>query len=93
MWTVSEKLRVKIANEAGDTDLMWRLDFGAARTLQTLGRRNDAIAACRRAVTNIESVRSRLREERFQAGYIEDKYDVYVLLVRLLLDAGQLADA
>jgi CHAT domain-containing protein len=41
----------------------------------------------------IESVRSLLREERFQAGYIEDKYQVYVMLVRLLLQSGQLAEA
>jgi CHAT domain-containing protein/Flp pilus assembly protein TadD len=83
----------KIAVEAGDTELSWRLAFGAGQALQSLGRATEAIAACRRAAATIESVRGRLREERFQAGYIEDKYQVYVLLVRLLLDAGKLADA
>ena len=83
----------QIAAASGDTELGWRLAFGAGQTLQSLNRQADAIAECRKAAAIIESVRGRLREERFQAGYIEDKYQVYVLLVRLLLDAGQLADA
>ena len=83
----------KIATESGDTELIWRLAFGSGRALQSLGRRGEAIIACRRAVTTIESVRNRLREERFQAGFLEDKYDVYVLLVQLFLENGQLAEA
>ncbi|HEY2975879.1 MAG TPA: CHAT domain-containing protein, partial [Pyrinomonadaceae bacterium] len=34
-----------------------------------------------------------LREERFRAGYIEDKYQVYVALVRLLLKLGRAEEA
>jgi CHAT domain-containing protein len=38
-------------------------------------------------------VRSGLREERFRAGYLEDKYQVYVALVQLLLKLGHADEA
>jgi CHAT domain-containing protein len=38
-------------------------------------------------------VRSRLKEQRFRAGYLQDKYDVYVELVRLQLELGRTGDA
>jgi len=47
-----------------------------------------AVEACRRAVALIETVRGRLREERSRAGYIEERYQAYVDLVRLLLRIG-----
>lgn len=43
------------------------------------------MAAYERAIHIIEDVRSQLRAERFRAGYLDDKYEVYVALVRLLL--------
>jgi CHAT domain-containing protein/Flp pilus assembly protein TadD len=83
----------QIARASGESELEWRTAFGAAESLVAAGRSAEAIEFCRRAAASIETVRSRLREERFQAGYIADKYQVYVLLVRLLLNSGQLADA
>jgi CHAT domain-containing protein len=50
-----------------------------------LARNRDAVEAYKRGVQVIESVRSRLREDRFRAGYIEDKYHVYTALVGLQL--------
>jgi hypothetical protein len=44
-------------------------------------------------VKTIETVRGELREERFRAGYIEDKYQVYVALVQLLLKLGRVEEA
>ena len=41
----------------------------------------------------IEDVRSQLREERFRASYLEDKYQVYVSLVQLLLRLGRTEEA
>jgi hypothetical protein len=38
-------------------------------------------------------VRSELREERFRAGYIEDKYQVYVALVELFLKLNRVSEA
>lgn len=73
----------------GEPDIAWRLDHGRGRALEALGREVEAIAAYRRAVGRIETVRGRLREERFRAGYIEERYEAYVDLVRLLLRAGR----
>src|SRR6185436_8445640 len=66
-------------------ELSWRFDFGRGQTLQSLNRNEEALGAYQSAVKTIELVRSELREERFRSGYIEDKYQVYVALVELLL--------
>lgn len=73
----------------GEPDIGWRLAHGQGRALEALGRDAEAVEACRRAVGRIETVRGRLREERFRAGYIEERYEAYVDLVRLLLRVGR----
>jgi CHAT domain-containing protein/tetratricopeptide (TPR) repeat protein len=83
----------KLAQAAGDTELGWQLAYGRGEALETLGRNEEAVAAYRQAVNIIEGVRNQLREERFQAGYIEDKFQVYVALVRLLLKMGKTGQA
>ena len=45
------------------------------------------------AVTVIESVRDQLQEPRFRAGFVDDKYEVYIELVRLQLQLGRTAEA
>lgn len=72
----------------GEPDAAWRLAHGRGRALEALGRDAEAVEAYRRAVERIEAVRGRLREERFRAGYIEERYEAYVDLVRLLLRLG-----
>ncbi|HEV2492817.1 MAG TPA: CHAT domain-containing tetratricopeptide repeat protein [Terriglobia bacterium] len=83
----------KIAQAAGDTELGWQLAYGRAQTFEALGRNDEAVAAYRRSVEIIEGVRNQLREERFQGGYIEGKFQVYVALVRLLLKMGKTGQA
>ena len=73
----------------GEPDIAWRLANGQGRALEILGRDAEAVEACRRAVGRIETVRGRLREERFRAGYIEERYEAYVDLVRILLRVGR----
>ena len=79
----------EIVNNAADPDLIWRFAFGRGQSLETLNRNEEALAAYQKALQTIESVRSALREERFRAGYIEDKYQVYVALVQLLIKLGR----
>ncbi len=83
----------KIATRVGDPDLLWRLHFGMAQALSAAGQKEDAVEALKKAVEVIDSVRYRLREERFRAGYLEDKYNVYVELVRLLLELERVEEA
>ncbi len=83
----------RIARSVDDTELEWRLAYGEGRTLEALHRDSEALAAYRRAIAVIEGVRSLLGAKRFQAGYLQDKYQVYVALVRLLLQMGRKATA
>jgi CHAT domain-containing protein len=78
---------------APDVDLQWRAHYGQGLALERSGHTEQAIAALQAAVQVIEGVRSGLEQERFRAGYIQDKYQVYVDLVRLQLQAGQELEA
>jgi CHAT domain-containing protein len=83
----------EIAARAETPELVWRSAYGRGQTFEKLRDFEAAIAAYRRAVEVIEEVRGQLREERFRAGYIEDKYEVYVALVRLLLRLNRVDEA
>jgi len=78
-----------IDNMAPDPDLDWRVAYGRGQSLEKLGRNREALAAYKQAVATIEDVRSKLAEERFRSGYIDDKYQVFVVLVELLLKLQQ----
>ena len=82
-----------IAKAEDDPEIGWRLAYGQGQTLEAVNRKPEAVDAYRRAVVIIESVRSQLRQERFRAGYIEDKHQVYVDLVRLLLELKRIPEA
>lgn len=82
-----------IAQAMEDSDLGWRFGYARGQALETLQRPEEAVRAYQNAVILIESVRSVLREDRFRAGYLQDKYQVYVALVRLLLQLGRIKEA
>lgn len=77
----------------GDPDISWRLAFVRCRAFEAKRQVDAAIAACIDAVRVIEDVRSRLREERYRAGFLEDKHEAYATLVRLLVSRGRAGDA
>ena len=79
----------EIVTSTANPELKWRFSFGRGQSLEALNRNEEALAAYQTALQTIESVRNELREERFRAGYIEDKYQVYVALVQLLLKLGR----
>lgn len=77
-----------VLSPTGDPDIAWRLHFGHGLALDSLGDKAAAIAELNSAVEIIESIRGRLREERFRSGYLQDKDEVYTELVRLQLESG-----
>jgi CHAT domain-containing protein/Tfp pilus assembly protein PilF len=77
----------------GDPELRWQIHYGRAQLQVTAGDKRAAITELKLATGIIESVRDRLREERFRAGYVQDKFQVYIDLVRLQLDLGLTQDA
>jgi CHAT domain-containing protein/Tfp pilus assembly protein PilF len=85
----AEKLSAAIA----DPDLLWQIDYGRALALVQDDQKEAAVTALLKAIGYIENVRNRLRENRFRAGYIQDKHQVYIELVRLQLELGQVNKA
>lgn len=83
----------EISGANADPDLLWQIHFGKAQVQIELGERQSAVAELQAAVRIIESARERLREDRFKAGYVQDKYKVYVTLVRLQLELGRTREA
>lgn len=81
------------AERVGDPELQWQIEFGRAMALEQAGRTEEAVAALKAAVVVIESVRSRLQENRFRAGYMQDKHQVYIKLVRLQMELSRTSDA
>jgi len=73
---------------APDPQLEWQVHYGKGLALAQAGNKTDAITSLQSAVVLIEGMRDRLREERFRAGYLQDKHQVYVDLVRLQLESG-----
>jgi len=75
--------------DPGDPDLQWRIHYGRALSLEQLEDIETAVVELEKSVAVIESVRAGLAEERFRAGWVEDKYGVYTELVRLQLELGR----
>jgi len=77
----------------GDPELLWQIRFGRARAQEAAGDVRSALESLEASIRTIEGVRSRLQEPRFRSGYIEDKFEVYFEMVRLLLQQGRIAEA
>lgn len=76
-----------------DPELGWRIQYGRGQALAAEGKPEDAVAAYKGAISIIENTRSRIAEDRYRAGYMEDRYHVYVALVELLLKLQKADDA
>jgi CHAT domain-containing protein/Tfp pilus assembly protein PilF len=82
-----------IQEQLRDPELGWRILYGRGQALATQDQTEDAVAAYKDAIRIIEDTRSEIAEERYRAGYIEDRYQVYVALVELLLKLHKPGDA
>ncbi len=80
---------ITMLTTAPDSELEWRAHYGRGLSLADAGRKDEAIPALKTSISVIEGVRDRLKQERFRAGYIQDKFQVYVDLVRLQLETGR----
>lgn len=76
-----------------DPELGWRILYGRGQALAAEAKTEEAIAAYKDAIQMIEDTRSEIAEERYRAGYMQDRYQVYVSLVELLLKVHKPADA
>jgi len=76
-----------------DPELGWRICYGQGQVLAAQEKPDEAIASYKEAIRVIEDIRSGIAEERYRAGYIEDRYQVYVALVEVLLKVHKPGDA
>ena len=83
----------ELASSTGDTRLPWHIDYLQGQALESMKRDEEAVAAYRRSITSIESIRSSISEDRFRTGFLQDKQKVYVAMVRLLLRMGRVGEA
>ena len=83
----------KLNEQLRDPELGWRIQYGRGQSLAAQNKTADALDAYKDAVRIIEDTRSGIAEEQYQAGYIEDRYQVYVALVELLLKLHKPDDA
>lgn len=88
-YAVAEKLNERLR----DPELGWRVEYGRGQTLAAQNKSENAIEAYKSAVRTIDETRAAIAEEQFRAGYIEDRYQVYVALVELLLKLRKPTDA
>jgi CHAT domain-containing protein len=79
---------LSMIKDGNHPELLWQVHYGKARAEIAQGEHEQALADLEASIRVIESVRERLREERFRAGYVQDKYEVYVALVRLQMELG-----
>jgi CHAT domain-containing protein len=78
---------VALATQTKKTGALAHLNQGLARALAGLGRTDEALAAAREAVRNVEEIRGELGEAGLRSGYFEEKQGIYYLAVRLALQA------
>jgi len=77
----------------GDPDLLWQIHLGRGRAEEASGQPGAALESYQAAAEVIEGVRGRLEEPRFRSGYVEDKFEVFLELMRLQLKQGRTEDA
>ena len=82
-----------IALETGDVDILWRVQFQRGQALEQLHKNEDAAAEYRAAISLVEDVRTLIAERSFRTGYFQDKQQVYVALISLLLRMGKKDEA
>ena len=84
MYSAAYSLAIRTASP----ELQWRIQRGRAQALESAGELALAVEALQAAVGIIEGVRSHLLESRYRSGYLQDKHEVYVDLVRIQLKLG-----
>ena len=71
----------------------WRYQYLRARLALAEGKRGAAIAACERAVAEVEAIRSSVRPPPWRAAVLDERIEPYRELVRLHLDEGSVERA
>ncbi len=74
-------------------ELLWRFYRQRAGVLANMGHDKESLADYRKAVKIVEGLRAELKIEAFKQGFLDNKIDLYVDVVRHLLKMKQLEEA
>jgi CHAT domain-containing protein/tetratricopeptide (TPR) repeat protein len=79
----------QIAEDSGDVDLLWKVQFQRGQSFEMLKRFEEAVQAYQSSIATIERVRANISSRQFRTGYLQNKQQVYIALARLLIRLGQ----
>lgn len=74
-------------------ELLWRLYRQRANVQALMGREKEALKDYQKAVDIVETLRAELKVEAFKQGFLDDKMDLYVDVVRHLLEMNRAEEA
>ena len=83
----------RIVEQSEDAEIRWSIEYHRGQTLESLSRNDEALLAYQAAVASIEGLRNQIGEQQLRTGYLQDKQQVYVALVQLLLKMRRLDQA
>jgi CHAT domain-containing protein/tetratricopeptide (TPR) repeat protein len=85
---------VQRADATGGPDPAWRTRYDLAHVRLSLGQREEALQALRESLDLIEALRAHVvASDDAQAGWLEERQEVYATTVAVLMDGGQVAQA
>ena len=79
----------KLSLKVQDKESGWRIAYYRGQCLERLGAREDAALAFAESIGLLETLRQRLVQDRFYAGYIDSRFQPYLSLVPLLVEMGK----
>jgi len=83
----------QIGIDAQDMQIIWESEAGLASCYQKQGNNEAAIRHYARAIAMYDSVRQTLDIESLRNNFLEDKYEAYPSIVKLLGEAGAVAES
>jgi CHAT domain-containing protein/Tfp pilus assembly protein PilF len=80
---------ISIGQEIGYSQKTWLAQAGLAAVYEKQNKNQEALGQYRKALENVESMRSQIQLEEHKSGFLSDRIEVYVSLVGLLFDLHQ----
>ncbi len=74
-------------------ELHWRLYREQGAIYKNMRKENNATASYKQAISIVENMRAELRVESFKQGFFDNKMDLYLDLITLLIENDQIREA
>jgi len=84
---------LKVANEIGYKDSLFRWFYLKGQTYRELKRNKDAIANLKKSIAILEEIRGAIKVEELKTSFIKQYINVYEMLIELLIKEGETGEA